>query len=235
MRRLDAIVDKDVANGQFVDGTDVAVVEGWIERPIASVCAQIEIPLVGAPAIRYGWQQVLGRDGKTYIGAAPLTLTPRGLDSFMKLLERLAGTLKAHNAIGAYAPDVLITSDESAILLELNARVAATTFPLAIVKQVRGAIGSSFLAQHVTLKGRVTFSEVQEALSGASLLISKCDGPEARGVVPFNAGLLPFGVIDLVATAPTWDETKWVMKRARAALGRIGEDGLSGLLRRLAL
>lgn len=211
-----AILTEKVGNGNFTDGKDVVVVEGWIDNAKASVCAHIEIPSEGDPVICAGWQQVIDTDGITYLGAGPLVMNQKAMDSFYEQASKLAYALKAKGAVGSFGPDFLITEDDKAVMLELNARTPATRFPLAIVKALKPEIGSGFMAKHVKIPGKkpVRFADIQDALG--PLLITKSQGDETRGVVPFNVGLLPYGMFDLVAIAPSWEEAQEIMNKAQA-------------------
>lgn len=208
----------EVSGGQFKEDRDILVIEGWLKSK-ASLCAHIEIMESGDPIICAGWEQAMAGDGITYMGAGPLTISEKALQSFMEETKKLAYALKEKGAVGSYAPDFLIVADDetnfepdNAVMIELNARIPATAFPLEIVKQVRGEVGNSFLARHFKMPLGLNFTQVSDLLKEHCLLIESKDS-QASGVVPYNSGLLPWGTLDIVAMAPTWEETCRVSQR----------------------
>ncbi len=210
-----AVAD-EVSGGHFVEGRDIVVVEGWLQV-IASPCAHIEIPPAGDPVVRAGWQQVLGEDGKTQIGSGPLMLSAAHVADFHAQAHRLAVALQRAGAVGSFGPDFLVADhagmgNAEVVLVELNARIPATAFPLEIVKKVKGAIGTGFCSRHVQLAQPASFSEVAGVLQAEGLLITE-PGPNACGVVPYNVGLLPWQLFDVVAVADDWEKAIWIIGR----------------------
>lgn len=215
---LDAIIGRE-----FREGKDIVVVEGWLKSK-ATPCAHIEILEGQNPIICAAWQQIVDKDGVTRIGAGPLILSEKAMESFLSVVNKLAWALKEKGAIGSFGPDFLITDDnktafppDTAVLIELNARIPATAYPLEIVRQVRGKIGTGFWALHMELASPFSFKEIAKKLTREGILIQR-KGQDAKGVVPFNVGLLPWKIIDLVAMADTWDETQAIMRKAQLAL-----------------
>jgi hypothetical protein len=215
-----------VAGGSFVDGRDTFVVEGWVGSK-ASLCAHIEIPRDGDPIVCAGWQQVIDDDGITYLGGGPLRLSQKAMSSFTDSLHKLASALKKEGAVGSYGPDFLVVSDEeqncepdSCILIELNARVPYTAFPLEIIKTVRGEIGTGFQSRHLSVQPGTKFTEIAQTLADNNLLIREPDS-NATGIVPFNVGMLPYGLFDIVAMANTWDEAGSIMNRTATLFPQI--------------
>jgi len=209
----------EVSGGEFVAGRDHFVVEAWIKSK-ASLCAQIEIREGEDPVIAAAWQQMIDTDGITYMGAIPLTLSPRVMKSFLKEVNKLAWGLKRRGAVGSYGPDFLITSKEddqypenTTLLLELNARVPVTAFSLEVIKQVKGKIGSGFLTQNIKLKKKMTFSDIKEILERENLLITS-KGAQS-GIVPYNIKLLDWNTLYYVVMADTWKEASSIAERAR--------------------
>lgn len=220
--RIKEVVD-EVANGVFQEGEDTVVVEGWLKSK-ASPCAHIEILEDQDPVISAAWQQIVDKDGVSRIGAGPLMLSDEAMESFVSAVNKLAWALKEKGAIGSFGPDFLITDDsetqfppDTTVLIELNARIPLTAVALEIVRQVRGKIGTGFWAQHVKLESPTSFREIAETLAREGMLIQQKD-LRAKGVVPFNVGLLPWKMLDLVAMADTWDETIAVMRKAQQVL-----------------
>lgn len=221
-RRHDGLDDRldTIAGGTFVDGRDTVIVEGWLEQVIP-LGAHLELLPGREPIICAAWEQLIDQDGTSYIGARPLTLGSNALTALSKHLIQLAQALQEHGAVGSFAPDFLVLPEpcgpdgDIVLLLELNARVPATAFPLEIVKYVRGRIGAGFCAHHVPLSGPASFREVAERLGRAGLLITHRDSL-ACGVVPYNVGLLPWGLFDIVAMANSWEETVHVLERVHA-------------------
>lgn len=220
--RVKELLD-NIANGVFRDGEDTVVVEGWLNNK-ATPCAYIEILEDQDPIICAAWQQIVDEDGVTRIGAGPLSLSDQAMKSFLSTVNKLAWALKEKQAIGSYGPDFLITNDDetqfapdTAVLLELNARIPATAIPLEIIRQTRGKIGIGFLVQHLKLESNFSFRDIAKKLTKEGILITK-RGQGAKGVVPFNVGLLPWNVIDLVAMADTWNEAQAVMCTAQRVL-----------------
>lgn len=217
-------VAAEVSDGHFVEGRDVVVVEGWLQT-IASLCAHIEIPPEGNPVVCAGWQQVLGEDGKTHIGSGPLMLSAARVAEFHAQAHRLAVALQREGAVGSFGPDFLVvdqagTDDGEVVLVELNARIPATAFPLQIVRQVKGAIGTGFCSRHVHLARPASFSEVAGVLQAEGLLITELD-PNASGVVPYNVGLLPWQLFDVVAIADDWEEALRIIGRVDNAINNL--------------
>lgn len=208
----------EISGGKFIKGKDIAVVEGWLKSKV-SLCAHIEILKGQEPIICGGWQQIIDADGISYIGAGPLMLSKKALKSFKIQVNKIASILKKEGAVGSYAPDFLIVDEgekdlepDTCVLVELNARVPYTAFPLEIIKQIKGKIGNGFLAKHIKLSAKSSFKEIKEALERGKLLISRRDG-NAKGVVPYNLGLLPWNLFDVVVMANSWEETLEILKK----------------------
>lgn len=202
---------REIVGRNFVDGEETVVVEGWLKSKV-SLCAQIEILEGQEPVICAGWQQIIDSDGISYIGGGPLMLSKKAFDSFYNQVQRLAKVLKQKGAIGSFGPDFLITSKDetrlepdTGVLVELNARVPYTAFPLEIIKQVKGKIGNGFLAKHIKVSKKTTFKQLEKIFKKEKLLITKKD-TRAKGVVPYNVGLLKWGMFDIVAMADSWKE-----------------------------
>lgn len=208
----------EIAAGKFIDKKDIAVVEGWLKSKV-SLCAHIEILEGQKPIICAGWQQIIGDDGISYVGAGPLMLSEKAMKSFITQVNKVASFLHKEGAVGSYAPDFLIVDqgekdleEDTCVLVELNARVPYTAFPLEIIKQVRGRVGNGFLAQHINLHTPSSFSEIKEVLQKEKLLIRKKDR-NATGVIPYNVGLLPWKLFDIVAMADSWIEVLDIMRK----------------------
>lgn len=211
----------EISGGKFMENRDILVVEGWLKSKV-SLSAHVEILDGQEPIVCAGWQQIIDKDGITYMGAGPLMTSEKATESFSVAVGKIALNLKGKGAVGSYCPDFLIVADDetnfepdSAILLELNARVPATAFPLEIVKQVKGEIGNGFCAQRVKLSTIVSFSDIAATLRDNNLLITKKDS-RAHGVVPYNVGLLPWKFFDVAAMANTWDETCQIMQKVNS-------------------
>lgn len=211
---LKVLLDK-VAGGKFHEEKDVVVVEGWLKSK-ASLCAHIEILEGKEPVVCAGWQQTIDSDGMSYMGAGPLMLSSKALKSFISQVNKLAKALKKKGAVGSYGPDFMITSEEEpnieadiCVLTELNARVPYTAFPLETVKQIKGKIGNGFCSQHIKVSRSISFSDIRGILERERLLITKRDS-NARGVVPYNVGLLPWKIFDIVAIGDSWEEASWI-------------------------
>lgn len=213
---IKAIVD-EISNGNFSNSNQDIVVEAWLSSS-ASLCAHIEIPQHGNPVVCAGWQQVIDADGITYIGGGPLMISHSALTSFLESSQKLAQILKKQGAVGSFGPDFIVTQDEQgndqAILIELNARVPFTAFPLEIVKQIKGSIGEGFYGRHIRLSHSINVSEIFTVLREENLLITHKDA-HAKGVVPYNVGLLPWKLFDIVAMADTWEETRTIADRVQ--------------------
>lgn len=202
----------DLVGGKFINGKDNIVVEGWLKAK-TSLCAHIEILENRGPILCSAWQQLIDSDGISYMGGGPIILSAKAMSSFINSVNKIAKILKEKGAIGTYAPDFLVTADDetrvepdSCILIELNARVPYTAFGIEIVRKVKGKIGNGFYVSHVNLKKKSSFGEIVEALESSKLLIKKTDS-SAKGVVPYNVGLLPWKLFDIVVMADTWEET----------------------------
>lgn len=214
---LKASIDK-VVGGKFNEGKDVVVVEGWLKSK-TSLCAHIEILEGKEIIICAGWQQIIGSDGISYVGAKPIMLSAKALKSFMTQVNKLAKALSEKGAVGSYGPDFVITSEEESsmepdtcVLIELNARAPYTAFPLEAVKQIKGKVGHGFCTQHIKLSSSISFSEIKSILERERLLITKRDS-NSRGVVPYNVGLLPWKLFDIVAIGDSWEEALWITKK----------------------
>jgi len=213
----------EILGEPFHDDKYKIVVEGWLNNS-ATPCAHIEILKDQDPILCAGWQQIVDTDGVSRIGAGPLMISKKAMETFLEAVNKLAWALKDKGTIGSFGPDFLITEGENgqipadtAVLIELNARIPMTAIALEIILNVRGKIGSGFLAMHLKLKSRLTFNEIAEKLDSQGILIKKKD-KRAEGVVPFNVGLLSMKMIDLVAMADTWDETQAIMRKAERIL-----------------
>lgn len=214
----------EILGRSFHEDKDTVVVEGWLNGTANAPCAHIEILKDQDPIISAGWQQIVDTDGVSRIGAGPLMISNRAMETFLDAVNKLAWALKDKGAIGSFGPDFLITAGsnaqipaDTAVLLELNARIPMTAIALEVILNVRGKIGLGFWAMHLKLKSPLTFNEVAEKLDSQGILIRE-KGKGAKGVVPFNVGLLPWKMIDLVAMADTWDETQAIMRKAQRAL-----------------
>lgn len=213
----------EISKEMFDQNKNTVVIEGWIQCK-ATPCAQIEIFEGQDPIIAAGWQQIVDVDGVSRIGAGPLTISEPAMNSFLAVVNNLTVALKEKGAIGSYGPDFLITDDSethfqpnTAVLIELNARIPMTAIALEIVRQVRGKIGTGFWALHMKLESPSSFSEIEEKLDQAGILIRQKNS-RAKGVVPFNVGQLPWKLVDLVAMSDTWEETQAVMRKAQSVL-----------------
>lgn len=201
------------------------IVEAWIQSK-ASLCAYIEIEKGIPPKIVAGWQQVIDSDGVSYMGAGPLGINPEALASFKKEAMKLSLELQKEGGHGSYGPDFLISDGDSefgtdqAVLIELNARVPFTAFPLTIVKQVKGKIGSGFFANKINLRKGLRYKEIFNKLGAESLLITK-KSPIAKGVVPFNSGLLPWGSFYYVSMGSTFSEALEISQKTSALLSKL--------------
>lgn len=222
---LKASVDK-VAGGKFNEGKDVVVVEGWLKSK-ASLCAHIEILEGKEPIICAAWQQIIDNDGKSYMGASPLMISSEALKSLLVQVNKLARALKEKGAVGSYGPDFLVTSDQEknikpdvCVLLELNARVPYTAFPLETIMQIKGKVGHGFYAQHIKLSKPISFSDIKDILEKERLLITK-RGSSLKGVVPYNVGLLPWKLFDIVAIGDFWEEALWITKKVNSIFSKL--------------
>lgn len=200
----------EIAGGKFIEGKDIVVLEGWLESE-ASLCVHIEILKGQKPIICAAWQQIIDSDGISYMGAGPLRLSSKAMRSLNTEVNKLADALTAQDAVGSYGPDFMVV-DDSCVLIELNARVPYTAFPLEIIMQIKGKIGNGFLAKHIKLSRKTTFTEIQELLQKEKLLITEKNS-NAKGVVPYNIGLLPWNLFDLVVMADSWEETLKITDR----------------------
>jgi hypothetical protein len=217
--KINSLLNK-LSGGKFIEGKDTFVVEAWINSK-ASLCAHIEITENEEPVVAAAWEQIIDSDGITYVGAGPLKLSPKAMESFMKQVTMLAYVLKENGAIGSYGPDFIITDEsqsyyppDTSLLIELNARTPVTPFALEIVKQIRGRVGSGFLTQNIRLSKKHTFKKVRNILTKEKLLITKA-GPRVSGVVPYNIGLLNWNRLYYVVMADTWQETLQIANKVK--------------------
>jgi hypothetical protein len=201
----------EICGGEFIEGRDLVVVEAWVENK-ASLCAHIEILEGRKPIISAAWQQIIDEDGVTYIGAGPLFLSEVAMNAFQIEVMKLANALKKHGAVGSFAPDFIITSDnqsqykvDTPLLIELNARVPFTAFPLEIIKNVKGEIGTGFLSLSMHLPRKIDFKELKDILVANDLLITQRNTGKA-GVVPFNIGQLAWQKINFAFMADDWEK-----------------------------
>lgn len=210
----------EISGGSFDPQKDTIVVEGWIKSK-ASLCAHIEILKNKEPIICSAWQQIMDTDGISYMGAGPLMLSPKALRSFISGVKKLANALKNSGAIGSFGPDFLITSEkegnhdeDTCLMIELNARIPMTAIPLEIILQIKGKVGEGFLTQHISLSSEKTFTEIATTLSKNELLITE-KSPNAKGVVPYNTGMLAWKKFDVVAMADSFNEAKTIMEKVK--------------------
>lgn len=209
---IPALVD-EISGGKFTEGKDEFVVEAWVKNTV-SLCIHIEILEDEEPKLLSAWQQIIDTDGISYLGAGPLMLTSSEMDSFLMEAKKLARALQKNGAIGSFGPDFIITSDEeknyqpgTALLIELNARVPFTAFPLEIIQQVKGKIGTGFLSLNIDLPSQLSFHEVKMRLKKKNLLIEK-KSKNAVGIVPFNIAMLKWKKLYFVAMANNWSEVQ---------------------------
>lgn len=207
---LDELSDKE-----FIEGRDVFVVEAWVKSS-KSICVHIEIQPDKDPILCGAWEQVFEEDNISYKGAGPLMLSDTARDLLLREAEKLAQALKSQGAIGSFGPDFVITAqdeksfpEDTCLLIELNARIPFTAYPLEIVKEVRGKIGNGFFNTSLHLTQKYSFSDLALLLTEHNLLIKERD-PRARGVVPYNIGLLKWNSLYFVAMADTWHDAEKV-------------------------
>lgn len=206
------------------DPDDVYVVEGWIESK-ASLCAHIEIVKGQKPQVLAAWQQFLDTDNITYMGAGPLMLDDAVLMKFKKTVADLAHALSEKGAIGSFGPDFLITDkgnslpEDEVLLLELNARVPFTAFPVEIVKLVKGQVGTGFFSSNFELTTRPSFAQIAETLKSKDLLITK-KGSHVKGIVPFVPKLLDWGFFYYVAIGKDAKEARMISQLTKDLLLR---------------
>lgn len=224
IKNLPQIIN-DLVYGTFVDGQEIIVVEGWIKNK-ASLCTHIEIMEGKEPIICGGWQQVFDKDGISYIGAGPLMLSPKARESFIMQTKKLAQALAEKGAIGVFGPDFIIASEENknikqdtCLLIELNARVPVTAFSLELIKHIKGMIGNGFCSTYIKLSTPETFDEIINVLKKEKLLITKRD-TNAKGVVPFNIGMLPWKKFAVVGMADSWEEAENIIDKTRQIFER---------------
>ena len=214
---LREILDK-ISGGKFTEGKDIVVVEGWVKSKTV-LGAHIEILGNKDPIICAGWQQIIDSDGISYMGAGPLMLSSKALKSFITQVNKLAKALKDKGAVGSYGPDYIVASEEetniepdTCALIELNSRIPYTAFPLEAVKNIKGKIGHGFLSRHIKLSKEITFLDIRAILEKERLLITKKDN-RAKGVLPYNVGLLPWRLFDIVAIGDSAEEALWITKK----------------------
>lgn len=200
-----------VSGGKYIEGGDTVVVEAWVNSKSA-LCAHIELLPDMKPIICGAWQQILDDDGITYIGAGPLNISNKAFNALVKSAQKLADEFYKEGIHGSFGPDFLVTRDDekiiesdSSILIELNARIPYTAFPLEIVKRVKGKVNSGFLARHIKLSRHLSYSRISSLLEKEKLLITEQD-TYAQGVVPFNTGMLPWKLFSVVVMAESWDK-----------------------------
>lgn len=209
-----------IANGEFQEGRDIVVVEAWLKNT-ASLCAQIEIEKNKEPQIRAAWQQILDVDGVSYMGAGPLMLSEKALESFKTQLFKLAYALKKEGAVGSYGPDFLIIGEgeheldpDTCVLLELNARIPVTAFPLEIIHQIKGEIGTGFYVTEIRLDKHYTVEDILNKLKEKKLLITEKNS-HARGVVPYNMSILPWGHFYVVVMGKDWEDIQPLISQVK--------------------
>lgn len=217
---------RQILKRPFEKGKDIVVVEGWIHTPI-SVGTHIEILPNKETFLCAAWQQVIDKDGVSYVGAGPLHISPSALSSLKKNMRSLARALVDKGAFGSYGPDFLITSQsesnlkpDSAILIELNTRIPYTAFPLEIVKNIKGTIGSGFYSTHIHLNKPLKFIDVFTVLRKANLLITH-KSPTASGVVPFGISMLPWKSFTIIAIADSWSMAQYVARKTQTLFDAI--------------
>lgn len=208
----------ELSGGKFNDGMDEFVVEAWVKSSI-SLCAHIEILDGQPPQIVAAWQQVFDTDGISYLGAGPLMLSSDILIRLLEEINKLAQALQKNGARGSFAPDYIITSTDekqydpnTPLLIELNARVPFTAFPLEIIKQVKGIIGQGFYSTALSLPRRVSFSEVKTKLQNYNLLITNRHST-ASGVIPFNIAQLNWKKLYFVAMGNDWEHVQDIVRQ----------------------
>lgn len=196
------------------------VVEGWVKAK-KSLCAHIEILPDRPPIICAAWEQLIDNDGISYMGSGPLRLNDESMRQFCAITQRLAVALKNQGATGSYGPDFLVIDKgdthfkkDSIVLTELNARVPFTAFPLEIITQVKGRIGTGFISMHIKTKRKLTFRTVKSILRRNNLLIEH-KGRHVSGVIPFNVGLLPWNLFDVVVIAKNFSAASKIAYKLR--------------------
>lgn len=216
---LESEINK-LCGGKFLEGRDVFVVEGWVKNS-ASLCAQIEIIPGQRPVICAAWQQIIANDGITYLGAGPLQISPKARKSLLESINKLAEALYVKGAVGLFGPDFIVVSDEetnlesgTCILVELNARVPLTAMSLEAVKQIRGKIGNGFCSTNIKLGKVLNFKEIMSQLKKHKLLIT-AKSDQARGVVPFNVGMLPYKSFDVLVMGDCWPDTLEIVGKVK--------------------
>jgi glutathione synthase/RimK-type ligase-like ATP-grasp enzyme len=194
------------------------VVEAWLAGSTV-IGSHLEVLPSGETVAAFAWEQIIDSDGVTYLGAAPLALTEAHRAELHDQLLRVGAGVHAAGGFGSYGPDFLL-HEGRIVLMEINGRVPATAFPLAAIRAVRGAIGDDFIASRCFADGAArSVDGCLEALDRAGILISAPD-PRARGVVPYNLGLLPWGKVDLVALGADRGDARTLLDEARRALAR---------------
>ncbi len=212
IENISALLD-ELSDKKFIEGRDVFVVEAWVKSS-KSICVHIEIQPDKDPILCGAWEQVFAEDNISYKGAGPLILSDTARDLLLREAEKLAQALKSQGAVGSFGPDFVITAhdeksfpEDSCLLIELNARIPFTAYPLEIVKEVRGKIGNGFFNTSLHLTKKYSFSELALLLAKHNLLITERN-PHARGVVPYNIGLLRWNSLYFVAMADTWHDAE---------------------------
>ena len=201
---------QEIFESYFHSQTGNYVVEGWVQSN-TSLCGHIEILDNHKPILCAGWQQLIAHDGISYIGSRSLQLSAKAFGSFYEQLETLANLLAENGAVGSFGPDFIVADDtDTALLIELNARVPYTAFPIELIKHIRGGLGEGFASTHVKTGKELSWKEIMTALSDKKLLITARD-TNAVGVVPFNVGMLPWKTFDIAVMADTFEQTKKIL------------------------
>jgi hypothetical protein len=98
--------------------------------------------------------------------------------------------------------------------MELNARPPYTSFPLELIRTIKGNVGNGFVTTHIKTSSKVTFSEIARRLQEKKLLITK-KHTDATGVVPFNTGMMRWGSFNVAIMADSWEQAHGILQKVR--------------------
>lgn len=158
------------------------------------VSAQWELSADG-PKMACSTVQIMAPDGKTHRGNIVCRndfVLPGASISDLTEIRRLTTPFAEYywrmGYIGVLGFDLLRNSDGQMFLLETNGRVTATTYALAIGRQVQNVLPNWCVAMEILQPGKqITDFDQLKQLLGSLLYVGQKEG----GVIPFLTRLLP--------------------------------------------
>lgn len=189
------------------------VIEAFLPHR-AVLGAHLEIDPAGDVQLAGEWIQQV-RAGVSYDGARPNTLPESARRKLHTLLQQVGAAIVSLSGVGSYGPDLLWLGEDDFALIEINARIPATSFPLAFLRHLNAR--GVWRAIEVDVEPAIDCTDTLDRLSSMGLLLEAIDqsGP---WVLPYNHGRIRFAKLNLLLFGEREADCDLVERQARMLL-----------------